>query len=75
MRSGWCSIWSAWCSLPHLERRNTNGLPHRVLAALGAAACFAGSYVYARRLLTSRDTEPLVLAAAQLTISAFLTAS
>jgi drug/metabolite transporter (DMT)-like permease len=43
-----------------------------VLAALGAAACFAGSYVYARRLLTNRDTEPLVLAAAQLTIGACL---
>jgi drug/metabolite transporter (DMT)-like permease len=34
-----------------------------VLAALGAAACYAGSYVYARRLLTNRGTEPLVLAA------------
>jgi drug/metabolite transporter (DMT)-like permease len=43
-----------------------------VLAALGAAACFAGSYVYARRLLTNRDTEPLVLSAAQLTVGACL---
>jgi drug/metabolite transporter (DMT)-like permease len=38
-----------------------------VLAALGAAACYAGSYVYARLLLTNRGIEPLVLAAAQLT--------
>jgi drug/metabolite transporter (DMT)-like permease len=37
-----------------------------VLAALGGAACYAGSYVYARRLLTNRGTQPLVLAAAQL---------
>jgi drug/metabolite transporter (DMT)-like permease len=37
-----------------------------VLAALGGAACYAGSYVYARRLLTNRGTPPLVLAAAQL---------
>jgi drug/metabolite transporter (DMT)-like permease len=43
-----------------------------VLAALGAAVCFAGSYVYARRLLTNRDTEPLVLSAAQLTVGACL---
>jgi drug/metabolite transporter (DMT)-like permease len=43
-----------------------------VLAALGAAACYAGSYVYARRLLTNRETEPLVLAAAQLTVGACL---
>jgi drug/metabolite transporter (DMT)-like permease len=43
-----------------------------VLAALGAAACYAGSYVYARRLLTNRNTEPLVLSAAQLTIGACL---
>ena len=43
-----------------------------VLAALGAAACYAGSYVYARRLLTNRDTEPLVLSAAQLTVGACL---
>jgi drug/metabolite transporter (DMT)-like permease len=43
-----------------------------VLAALGAAACFAGSYVYARRLLTNRGTEPLVLSAAQLTVGACL---
>jgi len=43
-----------------------------VLAALGAAACYAGSYVYARRLLTNRGTEPLVLAAAQLTTGALL---
>jgi drug/metabolite transporter (DMT)-like permease len=43
-----------------------------VFAALGAAACYAGSYVYARRLLTNRDTEPLVLAAAQLTVGACL---
>jgi drug/metabolite transporter (DMT)-like permease len=43
-----------------------------VLAALGAAACYAGSYVYARRLLTNRGMEPLVLAAAQLTIGAVL---
>ena len=41
-----------------------------VLAALGAAACDAGSYVYARRLLTNRGTEPLVLSAAQLTVGA-----
>jgi drug/metabolite transporter (DMT)-like permease len=33
---------------------------------LGAAACYAASYVYARRLLTNRGTQPLVLAAAQL---------
>jgi drug/metabolite transporter (DMT)-like permease len=43
-----------------------------ILAALGAAACYATSYVYARRLLTNRDTEPLVLAAAQLTIGTCL---
>jgi drug/metabolite transporter (DMT)-like permease len=43
-----------------------------VLAALGAAGCYAGSYVYARRLLTNRGTEPLVLAAAQLTLGAVL---
>jgi drug/metabolite transporter (DMT)-like permease len=43
-----------------------------VLAALGAAACYAGSYVYARLLLTNRGMEPLVLAAAQLTIGAVL---
>jgi drug/metabolite transporter (DMT)-like permease len=43
-----------------------------ILAALGAAACYAASYVYARRLLTNRDTEPLVLAAAQLAIGACL---
>jgi drug/metabolite transporter (DMT)-like permease len=43
-----------------------------VLAALSAAACYAGSYVYARRLLTNRDTEPLVLSAAQLTAGAVL---
>jgi len=43
-----------------------------VLAALGAAACYAGSYVYARLLLTNRGMEPLVLAAAQLTIGAIL---
>jgi drug/metabolite transporter (DMT)-like permease len=43
-----------------------------MLAALGAAACFAGSYVYARRLLTNRATEPLVLSAAQLTVGAVL---
>jgi drug/metabolite transporter (DMT)-like permease len=43
-----------------------------VLAALGAAVCFAGSYVYARRLLTNRDTEPLVLSAAQLTLGTCL---
>jgi drug/metabolite transporter (DMT)-like permease len=41
-------------------------------AALSAAACYAGSYVYARRLLTNRGVEPLVLAAAQLTIGAVL---
>jgi hypothetical protein len=41
-----------------------------VLAALGAAACYGGSYVYARLLLTNRGIEPLVLAAAQLTIGA-----
>jgi drug/metabolite transporter (DMT)-like permease len=39
-----------------------------VLAALSAAVCYAGSYVYARRLLTNRGMEPLVLAAVQLTI-------
>ena len=43
-----------------------------VLAALGAAACFAGSYVYARLLLTNRGIEPLVLAAAQLTLGTVL---
>jgi drug/metabolite transporter (DMT)-like permease len=43
-----------------------------VLAALGAAACFAGSYVYARRLLTNRGTQPLVLSAAQLTAGALM---
>jgi drug/metabolite transporter (DMT)-like permease len=43
-----------------------------VLAALGAAACYAGSYVYARLLLTNRGMEPLVLAAAQLTLGAVL---
>jgi drug/metabolite transporter (DMT)-like permease len=43
-----------------------------VLAALGAAACYAGSYVYARLLLTNRGMEPLVLAAAQLSIGAVL---
>jgi drug/metabolite transporter (DMT)-like permease len=42
-----------------------------VLAALGAAACYAGSYVYAR-LLTNRGMEPLALAAAQLTLGAVL---
>jgi drug/metabolite transporter (DMT)-like permease len=41
-------------------------------AALGAAACYAGSYVYARLLLTNRGMEPLVLAAAQLTLGAML---
>jgi drug/metabolite transporter (DMT)-like permease len=43
-----------------------------VLAALGAAACYAGSYVYARLLLTNRGIEPLVLAAAQLTLGTVL---
>jgi drug/metabolite transporter (DMT)-like permease len=43
-----------------------------VLAALGAAACYAGSYVYARLLLTNRGMEPLVLAAAQLTLGTVL---
>jgi drug/metabolite transporter (DMT)-like permease len=43
-----------------------------VLAALGAAACYAGSYVYARRLLTNRGTEPLALSAAQLTVGALM---
>ncbi|HZC98949.1 MAG TPA: DMT family transporter [Actinomycetes bacterium] len=43
-----------------------------VLAALGAATCYAGSYVYARRLLTNRGTEPLVLSAAQLSAGALL---
>jgi len=43
-----------------------------VLAALGAATCYAGSYVYARRLLTNRGTEPLVLSAVQLTTGALL---
>ena len=43
-----------------------------VLAALGAATCYAGSYVYARRLLTNRGTEPLVLSAAQLTAGTLL---
>jgi hydroxyacylglutathione hydrolase len=46
-----------------------------VFAALGAAACYAGSYVYARRLLTNRDAEPLVLAAAQLTVGPVCSAS
>jgi hypothetical protein len=32
----------------------------------------AGSYVYARRLLTNRGTEPLVLSAAQLTVGALM---
>jgi drug/metabolite transporter (DMT)-like permease len=56
---------------PWHEGTQTVSLPG-VLAALGAAACYAGSYVYARRLLTNRDTEPLVLAAAQLTVGACL---
>jgi drug/metabolite transporter (DMT)-like permease len=43
-----------------------------ILAALGAAVCYAGSYVYARRLLTNRGMEPLVLAAAQLSLGAVL---
>jgi drug/metabolite transporter (DMT)-like permease len=43
-----------------------------VLAALGAAACYTGSYVYARRLLTNRGTTPLVLSAVQLTAGALL---
>jgi drug/metabolite transporter (DMT)-like permease len=43
-----------------------------ILAALGAATCYAGSYVYARRLLTNRGTEPLVLSAAQLTAGVLL---
>jgi drug/metabolite transporter (DMT)-like permease len=43
-----------------------------VLAALGAAACYASSYVYARLLLTNRGIEPLVLAAAQLTLGTVL---
>lgn len=43
-----------------------------VLAALGAATCYAGSYVYARRLVTNRGTEPLVLSAAQLTAGGLL---
>jgi len=55
-----------------MARRNPNGAPIRGPAALGAAACYAGSYVYARRLLTNRNTEPLVLSAAQLTIGACL---
>jgi drug/metabolite transporter (DMT)-like permease len=42
------------------------------VAALGAAACYAGSYVYARLLLTNRGMEPLVLAAAQLTLGTVL---
>jgi drug/metabolite transporter (DMT)-like permease len=46
-----------------------------VLAALGAAACYAGSYVYARLLLTNRGMEPLVLAAAQLTLGALFLGS
>ncbi|HKQ02352.1 MAG TPA: EamA family transporter [Actinomycetes bacterium] len=46
-----------------------------VLAALGAAACYAGSYVYARLLLTNRGIEPLMLAAAQLTLGAVLLGS
>jgi drug/metabolite transporter (DMT)-like permease len=46
-----------------------------VLAALGAAACYAGSYVYARLLLTNRGMEPLVLAAAQLTLGTVLLGS
>jgi drug/metabolite transporter (DMT)-like permease len=46
--------------------------PAGVPAALGAAACYAGSYVYARLLLTNRGMEPLVLAAAQLSIGAVL---
>jgi drug/metabolite transporter (DMT)-like permease len=43
-----------------------------VLAALGAAACYAGSYVYVRRLLTNRGTTPLVLSAVQLSAGAVL---
>jgi len=43
-----------------------------VIAALGAAICYAGSYVYARRLLTNRGTQPLVLSAAQLTAGALM---
>ena len=49
--------------------------PAGVLGALGAAACYAGSYVYARRLLTNRGLEPLALAAAQLSIGAVLLAT
>ena len=43
-----------------------------LLAALGAAACYAGSYVYARRLLTNRGREPLVLSAGQLSVGALV---
>jgi drug/metabolite transporter (DMT)-like permease len=43
-----------------------------ISAALDAAACYAASYVYARRLLTNRGTQPLVLAAAQLTAGTVL---
>ena len=75
----WISTWghavamvvSSMCPDEGCWRSGSISLPG-VLAALGAAACFAGSYVYARRLLTNRDTEPLVLSAAQLTVGACL---
>jgi drug/metabolite transporter (DMT)-like permease len=43
-----------------------------VAACLLAPACFAVSYVYARRFLTSRGSPPLPLAAAQLSAGAVL---
>jgi drug/metabolite transporter (DMT)-like permease len=43
-----------------------------VAACLLAPVCFAVSYVYARRFLTSRGTPPLLLAAAQLSAGAVL---
>jgi drug/metabolite transporter (DMT)-like permease len=42
------------------------------VAACLALACFAVSYIYARRFLTSRGTPPLLLAAAQLSAGAVL---
>jgi drug/metabolite transporter (DMT)-like permease len=41
-------------------------------ACLLAAACYAAGYVYARRFLTGQGFPPLVLAAGQLTVGAFV---
>jgi drug/metabolite transporter (DMT)-like permease len=43
-----------------------------VLACLLAPVCFAASYVYADRFLTSRESSPLTVAAAQLSAGAML---